>query len=319
MVAASSGPLTAIDTRLYGGATELRSSTAVSMWIALVGQSIRALSLVFVLLATAALGRIGDATNEDGRFIHREVSLGAQTFRYVVYVPKSTAARLPILLYLHGAGAMGTDGAAQVSSGLAAAIRAKPNDFPMIVVFPQASERWVTPRMERLALATLDQSASEFSADTNRTYIMGYSVGGAGAWRLAYLHPNRFAALVAIAGTVRSAPGLFSAGELAADVRTHAYLRAHNPFVALAARLRRLPISVYHGSEDHIVPPGESRSIVVALRSLSSNVRFTEFPGVNHEGVLPKVLADIRLNPWLLAQRRPASERRILERQSRSR
>jgi predicted peptidase len=214
---------------------------------------------------------------------------------------------------------MGTDGAAQVSSGLAAAIRAKPNDFPMIVVFPQASERWVTPRMERLALATLDQSESEFNADANRTYIMGYSVGGAGAWRLAYLHPNRFAALVAIAGTVRSAAGLFNARELSADVRTHAYLRARDPFVALAARLRRLPIRVYHGSEDHIVPPVESRSIVVALRSFSSNVRFTEFRGVNHEGVLPKVLADISLNPWLLAQHRPVSARRMRERQSQSR
>jgi predicted peptidase len=280
------------------------------MWIALIRQSIWAFSLGLVLPATATPGRDAYATNRAGRFVHREVSLGTQTFRYVVYLPKYAPAGLPILLYLHGAGAMGTDGAAQISTGLAAAIRSKPNDFPMIVVFPQASERWVTPRMERLALATLDRSASEFSADRNRTYIMGYSVGGAGAWRLAYLHPKRFAALVAVAGTVRSAPGLFSAGELAADIRTHAYLQANNPFAALATRLRCLPISVYHGSEDHVVPPVESRSIVVALRSLSCDVRFTEFPGVNHEGVLPKVLADSSLNPWLLAQRRPASARR---------
>jgi hypothetical protein len=35
--------------------------------------------------------------------------------------------------------------------------------------------------------------------------------------------------------------------------------------------------------------------------------------------VLPKVLADISLNPWLLAQHRPVSARRMRERQSQSR
>ena len=283
--------------------------------IAHISQSISAFTLALAILpATALQGQSSYATDRAGRFVHREVSLGARRFRYAVYVPKRAPAGLPILLYLHGAGAIGADDSAQISKGLAAAIRSKPNCFPMIVVFPQASERWVTPRMERLALATLDRSVSEFRADTHRAYLMGYSVGGAGAWRLAYLHPNRFAALIAVAGTVRSAPGLFSAAELAADVRTHAYLQAHNPFAALATRLRRLPIRVYHGSEDHIVRPVESRSIVFALRSFSGNVGFTEFPGVDHEGVLPKALADGSLIPWLLAQRRPESTRLITER-----
>ncbi len=275
------------------------------MWTALVNQVICALILVFTLAAAAAAGP--DAAGGAGRFVQRKLVLGAQTFRYVVYVPKPalTNSHPPILLYLHGAGAIGTDGAAPVASGLAAAIRKDPRRFPMLVVFPQASERWVTPRMERLALATLERSASEFHADPDRIYLMGYSVGGAGAWRLAFLHPHRFAAVVAIAGTVRSAPGLFRPAEFAADVRTHAYLRAPNPFVALATRLRGVPISVYHGSADRVVPPRESRLIVAALRAQSGNVRFTEFPRVSHQGVLPKVLADGSLSTWLLAQRRP--------------
>ncbi len=282
------------------------------MSIALVRKTIRVFSLLLILLVSllvillAATALRGNATGDGGLFVKRELVLGAQTFRYFVYVPRSNSpgAALPILLYLHGAGAMGSDGVAQVASGLAASIRTRPGRFPMIVVFPQASERWITPHMESLALGTLERSAREFHADSNRMYLMGYSVGGAGAWRLAYLHPKRFAAVVAVAGTVRSAPGLFTSAELAADIRTHAYLRAPNPYRALAQRLRGVPITVYHGSDDQVVLPIESRSIVAALRSLSGNVRFFEFPGVTHNGVLPKVLADPSLNEWLLAQHR---------------
>lgn len=75
----------------------------------------------------------------------------------------------------------------------------------------------------------------------------------------------RFAAMISVAGTVRSAPGLFRSDEFAADIRTHGYFRAPDPFIALSHRLRCMPITVYHGSEDRVVLPQESRRIVAVL------------------------------------------------------
>lgn len=265
---------------------------------------LRRLACAFgVLIAThVTAARTAGARESGGTFVQRTLWFGEQSFRYSVFVPAEPGPAPPILLYLHGAGGIGSDGTAQLGSGLAAALRHEPNRFATIVVFPQASERWVTPRMERLALEALERSSSEFHADRQRTYLMGFSVGGAGAWRLAYLHPHRFAALVVIAGTVRSAPRLFTVREYAADERTHAYLHASDPFLALALRLRGLPIAVYHGSCDSVVSPSESRRVVSALRSQSSNVRFTEYPGVDHTGALKNVLVDRTLFPWLLSQ-----------------
>ena len=265
----------------------------------------RAFAPLVLLFALSAMVARGERTPESNwAFQHRELLLDKQTFRYVVYAPVAPqGAARPIVLYLHGAGAIGRDGTAQLASGLAEAIRRNPTRFPAIAVFPQATERWVTPRMERLALASLDRSAREFHADPKREYIIGYSVGAAGVWRIAYSHPHRFAALVAIAGTVRSSRALFKPDEYSADARAHAYLAAPDPYAALAARLRGVPIAIFQGADDRVVPPAESRRITGALRNLSSPVRYREFSDVGHRGVLRRALADPGLFDWMFARR----------------
>ena len=54
------------------------------------------------------------------------------------------------------------------------------------------------------------------------------------------------------------------------------------PILVLASRIRTLPIWVFHGDCDNVVPPSHSRQMVSALWQCGGNVRYREYPGVKH-------------------------------------
>jgi predicted peptidase len=162
---------------------------------------ILALAALFVLaLPPAALAETG--------FLDRTVRVDGRDYPYQVYVPRQPiAGPKPIILALHGAGERGSDGLLQTEVGLAGAIRRHPERWAAIVVFPQApkDQLWAGVPAQ-VAMAALAQSEREFRTDKDRVYLAGLSMGGNGAWRLAYENPDRFAAVVpvcAFAGTFR--------------------------------------------------------------------------------------------------------------------
>ena len=64
--------------------------------------------------------------------------------------------------------------------------------FEREIALPQAEGDGVTRQLGgRIALAALDKSMAEFSADPSRVYLTGLSMGGNGAWYLAYHHSDR--------------------------------------------------------------------------------------------------------------------------------
>lgn len=70
------------------------------------------------------------------------------------------------------------------------------------------------------------------------------------------------------------------------DVRAHEYLQSPHPFEAAAGLIRTLPIWVIHGDADQTVSVEESRRLVAALRSIGADVRYTEYPGGEHNPAL---------------------------------
>ena len=70
-----------------------------------------------------------------------------------------------------------------------------------------------------------------------------------------------------------------------------------------AASLVGLPLSVWHGAEDGIVRPANSRSMVEAVRALGGSVEYSELEGVGHDSWHRAYDADGGLD-WLFAQRR---------------
>jgi predicted peptidase len=232
-------------------------------------------------------------------FLDRIVEVAGHAFRYQVYLPNtySAAMRWPVILFLHGAGERGDDGLLQTETGLGHAIRQSPDRYPAIVVLPQAprDSLWTGVPAEA-AMAALRETLDEFSTDPARVYLTGLSMGGNGTWYLAYRHAERFAAVVPICGWV----GAFSRLRESTPVVPP---EDGEPFAALARRLRGVPIWIFHGEVDGVVPVDESRKAAAALRGAGADVRYTELLGIDHDS-WDAAYASREFTTWLFAQRR---------------
>ena len=241
--------------------------------------------LRIIALALAALAsNAAPGAAQNARFLNRTVT--------VVSVPGDwTAARAwPLVLFLHGSVERGDDGVAQSKVGLASVVRNHAGRFPAIVVMPQCrpDASWDAPAMEAQIMAALDASAREFNGDPQRTYLTGFSMGGYGTWLIAARHPERFAALVVVCGGIQWP--------------TPARITREEPYMAVASKVARIPVWVFHGSADRNVFVTESREMVKLLRGLHADVRYTEYEGVGHES-WDRAYLEPELPVWLFSKR----------------
>ncbi len=225
-----------------------------------------------------------------GHFVARSVIVDGIAHRYQIWIPASYDAtrKWPAILFLHGVGERGTDGAIQTAVGLGPALRHGKVDTEVIVVFPQCLDNWVEVG-GKIAIAALDQTQREFSIDPNRVALTGISMGGAGVWALAAQYPDRWSALAPISAWLHRPPNLPDAGN-----------PTSKRFEEFARGLPRIPIWIFHGSDDDTVPVSESRSMAAAL---GTKAIYTEFPGVDHYAWDP-AYTTTDVIAWLIKQRR---------------
>ena len=239
-------------------------------------------------------------SNETG-FLDRVVVLDGEEHNYQVFVPRqwNPRAKWPVILFLHGYDEGGSDGILPTDDGIGTAIRTHPDWVPCVVVIPQCRKHdwWTNAPMEVLALAALERTMREFHGDPRRVYLTGLSMGGYGAWALGALYPHKFAALVPICGGVRVPRG----GDF---LKAHDTDDSDDPFGAIAKKIGKTPVWVFHGHADSTVPVTESRQMVEALKAAGGNVRYTEYPGVGHNS-WEKAYDDPGLFAWLFSQTLP--------------
>jgi len=257
--------------------------------------------LVLTILA-AILGGASSSyarTSETG-FLNRAVTVDRVAYRYQVYVPKewSSDTKWPVILFLHGAGERGDDGLVQTEVGIGTALRRFSMRFPAIVVMPQCRKTrwWTEGDMQAQALAALAQSMTEFNGDKDRVYLTGISMGGYGTWKMASDNPTRFAAIAPVCGGIRP-PAIANVPAGSAPPAD-----APDPYLDTAKRLATVPVWIFHGGDDKIVPVAESRKMNEALKSVNGNVKYTEYDGVTHNS-WDKAYAEAELMTWLLSQK----------------
>lgn len=256
------------------------------------------------LLITAAILMASSppALGQETGFLNRSVTIEKNEYRYQVYVPRAfqRTRSWPVILALHGGGQYGRDGISQTNLGLASAVRQNPVRFPAIIVFPQIPPDG-TPGFhglgERIALAALDESVAEFNGDRDRIYLTGLSMGGNGAWSLAYRYPNRFAALVVVCGFV----GEFTGRQSGIRYPPIVAPSVSDPYLAIAQRVSHLPIWIFHGELDQTVPVEVSRRMSAALKTVGAHVQYTELVGVDHSAGAPTYGRE-DLFTWLFRQ-----------------
>jgi predicted peptidase len=249
-----------------------------------------------ILLALSAMTII--AKSETG-FLNRSAKIGASEYRYQVYLPANWTAkkRMPIVLFLHGAGERGSDGIVQTEVGIGTAVRRNTDRAQCIIVFPQCPKNrwWAEPEMQAMALKTLELSSKEFNGDPEHTYLTGLSMGGYGSWAIAANNPNKFAAIAVICGGVRVP------ARIAEQLKVPA-TQEEDPYTPVAQKIGKTPVWIFHGAVDAVVPVTESRKMNDALKAKGGNVKYTEYEGVNHNS-WEKAYAEADFFNWLLGQK----------------
>jgi len=258
-------------------------------------------ALIFAMTSSARAAETG--------FLNRTVKIGAETYRYQVYVPRDwdKKRKWPIILFLHGAGERGDDGIVQTEVGIGGAIRRYVDRFPAIVVMPQCRKDkwWTEETMQQQALQALEQSMKEFNGDRDRTYLTGLSMGGYGAWSIAAKRPGKFAAIVPVCGGIRPPPRVpVPDAAKAIDPNVDLYAQA-------AQRIGKTPIWIFHGGADPVVPPDESRKMNEALMAVGGDVKYTEYEKVGHNS-WDKAYAEPELMKWMLGHTLKAVDSTIL-------
>lgn len=194
----------------------------------------------------------------------------------------------PLLLFLHGAGERGDDLSKVAIHGPPRLLRERSMEFPFIVVSPQVPEDriWSIAYLDAL----LEHVTGSYAVDEDRIYVTGLSMGGYGTWHLAFEYPHRFAAIAPISG---------------------------GGTITGACTIRHLPVWVFHGAQDEVVPASRSQELVDRLRGCDGHVRFTLYPDAGHDA-WTRTYENPALYEWLLRHRRGAPGPRDPDTESRN-
>lgn len=187
---------------------------------------------------------------------------------------KDPAKKWPLIMFLHGSGERGEDMAKVRVHGPHKYWEGRP-DQPFVMIYPQVPSKqmwWFSEALNDV----LDEVQRKYRIDPDRIYLTGLSMGGFGSWDWSMANPERFAAVVPICGR----------GD-ATD----------------AARIKDIPVWVFHGLKDPVVSPRFSIELVEALAKVNGRVRYTFYPEAGHDS-WTEAYKNPELYEWLLSQRR---------------
>lgn len=232
-------------------------------------------------------------------FVHN-----GDTLRYRMLPPKGYDAhkKYPLIVFLHGSGERGTDNAAQLLHGGSLFLKDSLREqYPGFVIFPQCppDSMWASMKVVRdssgkaisrefsdgtgrqatpgrLVKELTDSLVKVGKVDSKRLYLGGLSLGGIGTYDMLARYPDTWAAAFPICGIGN----------------------ANN-----AVKFSKVPMWIFHGGDDNVVPVYGSRNYYDALTKLKADVKYTEYPGVGHNS-WDNAFAEPNLLPWIFSHKK---------------
>jgi poly(3-hydroxybutyrate) depolymerase len=211
---------------------------------------------------------------------HTNPAISGYSMPYRLFVPTGYTAdkSYPLVLFLHGAGERGTDNEQQIGAIRGAKLWAEAANQasnPCFVVAPQcpSDKQWVNTNwsngsysIDKILVSNellmvkdiIEKLQTQYNIDASHLFITGLSMGGYGTWDFILRYPDMFKAAIPICG-------------------------AGDP--SKAALIRKMPLRVFHSSDDTVVPVAGSRDMVNALNLFGANNRgnyYTEYTNQGH-------------------------------------
>lgn len=236
------------------------------------------IQLVFCMLLISAALMAQQGVQDEGSFsgsVIQKVSAD-----YLLSLPdgfhQEADKKWPLLVFLHGSGERGHD-LEKVKVHGPPALIAQGRKFPFVVLSPQCpdSADWDVETL----FALIKHIASRYRIDESMVYLTGLSMGGSATWDLAIAYPDYFAAIAPVCGKV------------------------NRNYRHRAAGLKNLPVWVFHGAADDVVPVAESAAMVRALVKQGNNAGFTIYPLAGHDS-WTETYNNPELYDWFLSHKR---------------
>lgn len=227
---------------------------------------------------------------------------GKDSIQYRILYPENynPDKQYPVVFFLHGSGERGNDNVKQLVHGGSLFLNpAYRKQFPAVVIFPQCPENsnWSnvgfvdgetgakrfafkkggkpTATMHAL-IGMIENFVNKPFIDKKQVYVGGLSMGGMGTYELLRRKPKMFAAAFAICG-----------GDHIGNVKHY----------------RNVPLWIFHGGKDAVVPPEFSKQIADHLKIIGKEVKYTLYPDANHNS-WDATFAEPQLLPWLFSHRK---------------
>lgn len=239
--------------------------------------ALTAFVLLFQMLLAGGMPQPEEGA-DDVRVHKQTMELNGVTYAWAIMIPPGVEEGGPAILFLHGAGECGTDGEKNLAVGLPRHVRENPDQWPFVVIVPQKPTReseWEDHA--EAVLAMLDEVAEEGLYEPARLAITGLSQGGHGTITLASMYPERFRAAAPVCGYIdrRYDEGVRVQVEVPAALDD-------SKMSDIVQALKNMPVWLFHGEKDEVVPPEESASLNRALSEVEADVRYTSYPNAYH-------------------------------------
>lgn len=184
----------------------------------------------------------------------------------------------PLVVYFHGAGAMGNDNILQYLEYLT--IARYLHGHKCNILLPQCpcglNQNDEFPRMVRYVDAVdalIRRLAAREPIDLNRVYIIGTSLGGSMVWEMAYRHPRCIAAGLAVMRIFMDYA--FYLNAVALEENSSSLLPDFS-------RMRDVPLWIAHAADDTNVSVAGDDGCVNQLQDLGADVRYSRYDQYGH-------------------------------------
>lgn len=173
---------------------------------------------------------------------------------YRMFIPSAYAQSpsVPLILFLHGGGG-NEDYWPDMEDGR---ILKTLETRGYLALMPKWHSRNFGTDWTQDMMQLVEMARKEFpKVDPKRIYVTGISMGGFGTYAMTTTFPDYFAAGCCVSGTGR---------------------------VALAAKLKNVPLLIFQGGADTVVPPAGAKAVTAEMEKLGYTVKLHIFPTWGH-------------------------------------
>ena len=130
--------------------------------------------------------------------------------KYFLYAPEGSKKGMPLVIFLHGKGEQNNIAAvknlAPVTSVINGSVQGS-EKFIFLAPASPGSQLWHESGTWGSLINLIDEIVKEYSINTNRIYLTGFSAGGCAVWELVEKYPTKFRAAVPVScsGNIRTA------------------------------------------------------------------------------------------------------------------